>query len=444
MSQNGWQIAFKKKISLIKFALASLVLVVVTMLGIKQNPGLLHGKTLSPSKPQLIWNCAHFQNEANAEQRGQVVSEAYRQGPSREAIFEVPHFHFDVRKAWMSPRKINIGIHGASKSSVLADAESIFIGSDSSWFYSFSKNGDLQWKNYFANSTRGIHSTAVTEGPYVYVGSYRGTVYKLDRKTGQPIWSRIVGHTIGASPMIVGRQLIIAVETMEPNGYLVSLDTQTCELLWQTELLGEQAHSSPVYDAALNYVILGVNNSTIQAFDASTGHKVWQTAAKGPIKSTGWKSESSTLMTSWGNDLFKIDNRSGEIQWRANLNGRSQVSPAFSKKYGVVLASDFTGKMFGVAEKDGAILWTIHEGMSGQKSSPILLVDKAGDERFLFYCAHATLCLIHPRGKIEKKWTVDGIYSGSLFLGQYDAKKKQIELPMSFDVGSLVMYHLYF
>ncbi|MBC7420967.1 MAG: PQQ-like beta-propeller repeat protein [Bdellovibrio sp.] len=363
----------------------------------------------------MIWNTVHF--ESFAPEKATDISNKimYRSGPSRHAIFEADSFN-SIKNLWMTPQ-INFGIHGASKSSVLADESTVFVGSDTSWFYAFDKfTGNLKWKFYLGESTRGIHSTAVIEKDFVYVGSYRGSVYKINKYSGALIWMRILGGTVGASPFIEKDDIVFNVETFRPDGYLIKLNKNSGEIVWQSDFLGEQSHSSPALSEDGKTVLVGVNNSTVQAFDYQTGQRKWTTKVLGQIKSTAWIDGPVAYFSNWGKELISIEIETGKIIWQAKLKAASQVSPAFSKKYGLILIADSNGTTYGVHSKSGKIIWQWQKEKFKQSSSPILLKIKR-DEFFLLYCQVNKLCMIKPEnGLLVKTWDLDGFFTGSLFL----------------------------
>ncbi len=372
----------------------------------------------------------------------------YRGSPQRQEIFHIPHFRFQVRKLW-STEKLNVGIHGASKSSAHIWNEQVYAPTDASWFYTYDKwTGELNWKFYFGNSIQGIHSSPLFDESSVYLGSYRGAFYKIDQKDGKLIWMRDIGNSVGASPFVVDEHILIPVETNRPaNGYLVKMDLASCEVLWRSAYLGEQSHSSAVYDPVTNSVLLGANNSTLQSYDWSTGKLKWRIPLGGAMKSTPWLEGDSIFVTSWGNELLRVRISDGKILWKAPLKIASMVSPIYLATKDIVIASDFYWNVYAVDAKTGSIRWTIktdeYVRTLPQKSSPIVL--KAGqEERVLFYCGISRLCLIHPDGRVEKNFDVESYFSGSLFIDSYDPQRKKTLLPMIFDEGPLVMYEMVF
>ena len=187
---------------------------------LKSDPFLFQHDT--KVSPQLIWNAVRWKKpDPSVDLNGEL--RMYRGNPQRNAVFNVERLE-EFYPSWKSSR-INHGIHGASKASVISDSESIYVGSDTSWFYCFDqKTGNLNWKIYLGDSSRGIHSTAALDEHSVYVGSYRGSVYRIDKRSGEIIWMRIIGETAGASPLITDQHILFNIETNQPNGYLIKLN----------------------------------------------------------------------------------------------------------------------------------------------------------------------------------------------------------------------------
>jgi outer membrane protein assembly factor BamB len=427
----------------IRFFLLSFLFISISIWLVKTDPYLFDFKSMSHFKPDPILDCYRARvSPTSLGSLAETVPVLYRQDSQRRAIFDLPHLNFEISSVWSSSSQVNVGIHGASKASAIADQNFYFVGGDSGQFGAWSRrSGELSWKYIFADAARGVHSTAAIDGDSVYVGSYRGTIYNIDRISGDLIWSRVVGHTIGASPLIVGRNLILAVETYDPDGYLLNLDKSSCEILWKSVNLGEQAHSSPAYDPQYGLVILGANNHTYQAFELETGQRKWISVVSGDVKSTPWIEDGYSYITTWGQEVLKFDNQNGKKIWASELRGKSQVSPLYSKRHDLVFVSDSTGTLYGFQGRDGRKKWEIKNSHPLQISSPVLL--RAGtQEKILYACLSKKMCLINFEGKIEKQWPLDGVFTGSIYLVQHPLKSDEWEMPLAFDEGPLVQYRL--
>lgn len=245
------------------------------------NPVLFESQTLVSTLPSSSdhWLPTVYGGEASSftSDGAGHAPVVYRGNPSRIARVRVAQLPIALRSDWQTP-KFNVGVHSAPKASVVADADGVFVGSDTSWFQAFDRDGKLKWGTYLADADRGIHSTAVLGAKSLLIGTYRGTLYRLEKATGRIIWSRVVGRAIGASPFILDDSVIVNVETIPPDGYLMKIDITSGETIWQSPRLGEQSHSSPAYDPSSKTLVIGVNDSSIQGFDADMGTRRWKTS----------------------------------------------------------------------------------------------------------------------------------------------------------------------
>ncbi|RYZ79355.1 MAG: hypothetical protein EOP06_27375, partial [Proteobacteria bacterium] len=166
------------------------------------HPTLLSSKTfaLPPTTENGIWETISMKSMGPKAGPAHTF-ENYRGNDKRTAQYRVPSIPKDLKLMWSS-EPFNIGIHAASKASPAVDLSGVYAGGDNSWFYAWDPSGEVRWKTYLAESSRGIHSTASLDGASVFVGSYRGAVYRFAKETGALEWSRIVGNTIGASPLL--------------------------------------------------------------------------------------------------------------------------------------------------------------------------------------------------------------------------------------------------
>lgn len=402
----------------------------------RANPKLFSKELLSEEilNRSLIWRTILFSaasNKQSANHSENILN--YRQSMQREAVFNIKSLNFELDPEWTS-QQINFGIHGASKSSVVADDRQVYVGSDTSWFYCFSTTGKLIWKFYLGDAGRGIHSTASVDDFSVFIGSYRGTLYSIDKFTGRLNWMRILGDTIGASPILDQDSITVAVETVQPNGYLVKLDKKTGEIIWKSQNLGEQAHSSPSLDRQNKILVLGVNNSTIQAFSFLDGKNLWVQKVRGMVKSTILIHDEIGYVSTWGSELISFRVQDGFIEWRSAIGKKSQVSPVYLENEKIVFVADKSGQMFSFDALTGVPKWTIRSNMSSQLSSPIV-VTSGGKSLILYYCLTHEICLIDGLGKIIKTWPTHNSFTGSPFISDQ-------KLFLSFDEGSVESFKI--
>jgi outer membrane protein assembly factor BamB len=116
--------------------------------------------------------------------------------------------------------------------------------------------GELQYKWRFESDDE-IHSSPAL-GPLVYVGSWDGNLYAIDRASGEPEWTFETGDKIDSSPAIAGDGVYVS----STDGHLYGLDTTSGELLGSFET-GGAVHSSPAVSEGTVYV--GSDDGTVYA-----------------------------------------------------------------------------------------------------------------------------------------------------------------------------------
>lgn len=412
------------------FLFASFVFALI----ITQNPTLLTALTLQESllQRQESWRTAQFQ-PANASSSKQIYF--YRSSVQRSAQFKVENTNLILIPLWHS-ETINLGIHQASKSSPISDGERVYVGGDDSWFHAFSISGEEIWKAYLGDAARGIHSTAAVTSDFVYIGSYSGTLYCFEKRTGKLVWLRKLGDTIGSSPYINGVELVVAVETTSPNGYLVKLNISNGETIWRSQNLGEQAHSSPSYDPDSGLILVGVNNSTVQAFDEKSGRLAWSKRVGGPVKGSILISNGRGYFNTWGKEFFCIDVKSADTLWKSELSSKSQVSPVQLVQAHLVVTASADGMISAFHDLTGKLIWQIKSENISYMTSPIVVKDLVS-EKIVSVCAKRKLCLINPHGQIQRTFDIGGFLTGSPFI---DNKN----LYIAYDESSLEAFRITF
>lgn len=378
----------------------------------------------------------------------------FRGGAERSAEFSVPSFDFEIKELWRQ-EDFNFGIHSASKSTPVIFGNRVFASSDSSRLFALDKkSGRELWHFTFDESLRGIHSTPTLDDQFIYLGNYRGGLYKIGQANGELIWNMDFGIAFGASFLTIDSDLIVVPETVgPPNGFLVRIGKEDCQVKWRSPFLGEQSHSSPIYDQGTGLLVLGANNSVLQAFDAKSGKRVWHRKMKGQIKSTPRLFESHIYFTTWGNEFAKVRVVDGEPIWSVDIEAHSMVSPVVIEDKRLVVAANSKGVLFGVDTETGKIRWRV-DARSGREeelldyatphlSSPVLLKSPQGS-MILSYCSPRSICFISPEGHVKKRIPVPGVVTGTFFLDEFDPGNRSSLMPLTFHAGPLVMYQLLF
>ncbi len=391
-----------------------IVLIAASTLLIKANPHLLR---MSPVKqasvtPDLFVQPTSLWGEVTLPQDAQAIF--YRGDLQRQG--HVTHFSQGSFKKEWEKIGFNVGVHTASKASPVADDSGVYVGTDTSWFFAFKPDGSLKWKFFGSDSGRGFHSTAVIVGDYVFVGSYSGMVYCFQKNTGQLMWSKKVGETLGASPVFYKGDLITAVETARPvNGFVVRLSARDGQIKWVSPFLGEQSHSSPVISESNRLVLLGANNWMFFGLDLETGKVRWSVKTNGEVKSTPLVLGDRVFFSDWGARLHCLEVQSGKEVWMKNLTFASQVSASYAPKAGLIIIGDSLGYVYGINPETGTPKWHVKFTMTKLLSSPVVVLSP--EEDFLISCSDTEACWMRAGdGKLLSKISLGHRLSGVPFI----------------------------
>lgn len=346
--------------------------------------------------------------EANSNFRGS----ADRKGVATQSI--LPQ---DLELSW-EKKPLNIGVHSASKSTPAVDDTGVYVGADSGWFYAYDHTGNLKWKFFSDDAKYGFHSTAALDQKRVYVGDYKGQFYAFDKKSGKLHWAVRLGETIGASPLLYKKTILVTVETNQPrNGYLVRINQQDGSLIWRSDYLGEQSHSSVSVDKESNIAVVGANNSQLFALDLADGKTKWKVDLDGKIKATAMIHEGVSFIPTWNGSLYAINNEDGSTVWKADIGGRAQGSVTWVPDLELVVVGSKVGKIFCFDAKTGQKKWEIGtQTWSSQMASGLSVRKESGGVyRVWMACAENKFCSIDPRfGRVEKRLLVDNFINNSL------------------------------
>ena len=269
---------------------------------------------------------------------------------------------------------INVGIHSASKSSVIVDDQTLYVGADSGWFYALHE-ADLSVKWQFRarpSAKNGIHATAAVDSARVYIADYAGWMYALDKNDGELLWQSKLGDYVGASSVIWKDRICTGVETRQPRGYFACVDRTTGEFLYKSAHFKDHTHSTPSINTHSGVAFIGSNDNYLYALDANTGQQVWRFETGGDIKSTPALHEDSVLATSWDGFLYRIDQVSGEEIWKFQSYGKSMSSPSIDTDEGIVIFGSHDGNVYGVDFETGAEIWKFGTGKSILSSATIV------------------------------------------------------------------------
>jgi outer membrane protein assembly factor BamB len=294
------------------------------------------------------------------------------------------HIEPDLVLAWRSG-PYGIGNYSASKSSPAVDPGRVYVGVDTGELLALDRrDGTIAWR--FAtrrydvervttdSAHLGIHGSPAVDDLNVYIGDYSGWLYAVDRVAGTKVWESELGGSIGASPVLLGEFLFIAVEYPVPDGKIFILRAKTGEVVWSSPSLGQHPHSSVSIDPALGLLYVGANNGILFCFDYVHGRQRWMYQTGGAIKSTVAVGDEGVYVTSWDGHLYGFDGATGEKRLDVAWAAASSSSPSLHDD-AVIVGSD-DGVVRATDRRDGRVLWAFRT-QDGVASSPTIIEDGA-------------------------------------------------------------------
>lgn len=332
---------------------------------------------------------------------------------------------------------LNVDIHGASKSSPTIDETGIYLGSDAGWFWKMDHDGNIQWSFYVPGSENGIHGSAAIDDKKVYIGTYNGFLYALDKSDGNLVWANPVANYIGASPLLANGALFITGETPHPDGLLAKLDCNTGETLWVSQWLGGHSHSSPSYDPKSGSVLAGANSGRFYSFDEKSGETLWEKQLGGPNKGTPLILDEDVYFGSWDKHYHAYKIKSGEEKWATFMGGRIQTSLTPVPGADIGITNTKVGFITGLNLKNGEILWRLMHQDGNHQFSVLVTEDPERKGEYLAWsrCKQFQLCILDGKtGKLLKNIDLPGSFTSVPF-----AWKDRVYISLDKNQGMVIL-----
>ena len=234
---------------------------------------------------------------------------------------------------------------------------------------------------------------------YMVVGLYDGMVTKLNVKTGEVAWSRLIAMAIHSAPTVAalndGFSVFVSTEDRDAQGKafgrVVSLDYDTGALQWQVTL----RHLGPTQTAYhLGQVAVAANDGVATLIDADAG---------------------------------------GVVLWQAKLPALARGRPVFDM--GKAIYACENGEVLALSCKDGSTLWRTRPSTGFDHAAPlqysfyereIILLDNTMHILALNTCTGALLWVQRLRGK--HSWRPTVLSSDSLLTWSHDGHVAVIDL----------------
>lgn len=335
-----------------------------------------------------------FLAELWSEEAGEVEAgqwPQYRLEPEHRGLApEGTLFDPGMSLTWTS-EAYAIGEYTASKGSPSLVDDGVYVGFDDGVLRKLdAETGALVWEyrtrqaeveeGNAPEDNSGIHGTPAVVDGRVFIGAYDGWMYALDAGSGELLWDRKLGGSIGASPAVHGDVVLIAVEYPWPDGRIFALDAETGCVAYESRRIGDHPHSSTTVDIDRGLAFVGANNGSFTAWDLREERELWATATGGEIKSTAAVVDDLVYITSWDTRLHAFSIETGFRQFSFATDSLSMSSPSVHE--GVAWFGSHDGYLYAIdadpeatyADDQERLLWRTWLG-DRILSSPTVVAD---------------------------------------------------------------------
>ncbi len=157
----------------------------------------------------------------------------------------------------------------------------------------------------------------------IYVAAADGSLYKLDRETGDLIWCFESNAMILASPLLRGKDLILTT----CGGEVIKVDQASGQSVWRVKL-GERIVSTPATNGT--GLVVGTMDGGVHCLDITDGGKIWGGNLRSPIVCNPSVYGDVVFLSTRGGKVYSLQTNNGKVRWSAELDGPVVSTPATS------------------------------------------------------------------------------------------------------------------
>jgi len=248
----------------------------------------------------------------------------------------------------------------------------------------------VQWKKRIGN----ISASPMLWENSIFVGTGAGTMWALDKTTGQTIWQFGVQNSIFSTPVCLEDSMIAGDDSASYNpdqkviyfgsigGYLYALKARNGESIWKFQA-GGGIYSSPSADNEM--IFFSSVDGNLYALNSNDGSLVWKLKTEAEIYSSPAVTDSLVYIGSNDYCMYAVKLRTGELGWKFKTEGLVHSSPiAIGDK---LFFGSFDGNFYALNRFTGELLWKYQtDGMIS--ASPAYYDGKIyiGSENGYLYC----------------------------------------------------------
>ncbi len=207
-------------------------------------------------------------------------------------------------------------------------------------------SGDPVWKFELPENRRfnGFHSLPSANDSLLYFGCDDGDLYALKISNGSLCWKSPTDGPIGGGTAIAAGSVIATTI----SGSLYAFDPETGKIRWKRST-GAPIYSPPAVRG--DTVVVGGIDGYVRAFDATNGTEFWRTNLDGPVNAGAAIAGGKVFIGTLKKKFFGLRLSDGGIVFAKELDGRIKSPAVVGYDKVLVTTDEFTLFCFGRARQ---------------------------------------------------------------------------------------------
>ena len=212
-----------------------------------------------------------------------------------------------------------------------------------------------------------IEAQVVWHHETVVVVGTEGTVYGLNRQTGQLLWETTIGEPLSKITPVWNHQLVIV---GTEKGLLVALDGQTGKVSWSKRL----SQGTPIrLVGADGYIFAVARNGFVTALDEVSGQLYWQfqTQQGVAIEADPVLTSDALFVADLNGRCYRLSLTDGGLEWVYTAQGNIVAAPVIQDQE--VYLPSTVGTLYALNRQDGTLRWSFTSRLGAPLySSPVV------------------------------------------------------------------------